>query len=200
MRTFLRSFAVAAALICAAGPAWAAAPAMTPTLTIGAPQAPADVSPGLEDLLYLGPVAFGITIRRNAGDIANKFATRAGAAVNDYKAGVEGAGNAWQARTLESESAYEQGVTESIGRKAFGAGVSKAGAAKYQRNASILGPGRFQQGVSNAKDAYATAIAPVLAVLSGLQLGVKGPRGSQANFARSNAVGLALRNWKTGKS
>lgn len=151
----------------------------------------------LELLASLGGIAFGITIRKDAGSIAAKFATRAQAAAGDYKDGVSSAGPKWEANTAASEAAYEAGVQQSIQRKAFQAGVSGKGS-KFQTNAVNLGSQRYGSGVANAKDAYARGIAPVLQTLSALTLPPKSFRGSPQNQQRANAVATALAALRTG--
>ena len=47
---------------------------------------------------------------KDTGSLAKKFATRAGAAANDYKDGVAQAGGDWEANTKAAEQNYEAGV------------------------------------------------------------------------------------------
>lgn len=136
---------------------------------------------------------------RDIGTLANKFVARAGQAQGDYKSGVEGAGQAWEAGAAAGESNYEQGVQNAIGRKAFGKGIRQAGGSKYVKNAAGLGPQRYGTGVANAKDAWAQGFGPVAAVISGLTLPPKGPKRSPQNMARANMVATALGAWKEGK-
>jgi len=147
---------------------------------------------------YLGAgVAFGITIRKDAATIANKFSTRAAAAQGDYKTGVTGSGSTWEAGAKNGEQNWEQGVADAASRKAFTKGVTgKAG--KFEANATNLGPQRFVQGVQNAQGAYQTAIQPVLDKLKSIQLPPKGPRRSPQNQQRANMVALELGKLKTG--
>jgi hypothetical protein len=183
----------------AAGPALAlpvGAVVHTPTLT--ASTSAHFPTRAVSLLASLAGVVFGITIRKDAGSIANKFATRAAAAQGDYKDGVAAAGPKWEAATAAAESSYEGGVQQAISRKAFAAGVSGKGG-KFQANAVNLGSQRYGPGVTNAKDAYARGIAPVLQTLSSLQLPARGFRGSPQNQQRSNAVATALAAMRTGK-
>lgn len=148
--------------------------------------------------LVLSVAALGASIKmRDMGFLANKFATRAGAASNDYKSGVETAGADWEQGAIAGEDNYKAGVNDAMARGAFGKGVRRAGAGKYTKNASQLGPQRYQQGVANAKDEWAKGFAPVAQVLAGLNLPPKGPKRSPANQNRSNMVQTALGAWKT---
>lgn len=180
-----------------AGPALAASLPVSPGahLTAAAP-----ASSAIRSVLRLlvGVAALGASIKmRDMGFLANKFATRAGAASGDYKTGVETAGSDWEQNASAAEDNYKQGVNDSMSRNAFSKGVRRAGAAKYVKNATTLGPQRYQQGVANAKDAWAQGFAPVAQALQSLVLPPKGPKRSPANQNRSNMVQTALGAWKT---
>jgi len=133
---------------------------------------------------------------RDLGALSAKFVARAGAASGDYKSGVESAGQAWEAGAASGEGNYEQGVQAAIARKGYGKGIRRAGQAKYVRNAGQLGPQRYTQGVTNAKDAWAQGFAPVAQVIAGLNLPPKGPKRSPQNMQRANMVALELGKWK----
>jgi hypothetical protein len=171
--------------------------AHTPTLTAPSAPAPAPFSPG-RHLVPLAPLA-GITIRKDAGSIAKKFSTRAGAASNDYKDGVAASGQDWQTNALAGEGNYEQGVAASIADKRYGKGISAAGAQKFVQNATTLGPQRFQTGVANAETAYARGVQPHLDAMKGLNLPPRGPKGSAQNQQRANIVATRNREIKLGK-
>lgn len=137
---------------------------------------------------------------KDAGTLATKYAARATAAATDYRTGVEQAGGDWEAATANSESAYEQGVQEAVGRKAFAKGVRAAGAGHYVKRAVELGATRYGPGVNAGKDRWAANTAPALQVIAGLTLPPRGPRRSPQNQARSAAVATALGAWKTGRT
>lgn len=139
-----------------------------------------------------------ITIK-DVGTLATKFATRARAAAGDYKDGVAGAGQAWEAGATAAEQAYQDGVNEAIGRKAFGKGVRASGQAHYVKRATELGAQRYAGGIDAGKDRWAQNTAPVLQVIAGLTLPPKGSRRSPANMQRANMVATALGNWKANK-
>jgi hypothetical protein len=130
---------------------------------------------------------------RNVQESATKFKTRAGAAGEDYKRGVAGAGQRWQAGAEASEGAYEAGVQEAIGQKRFAAGVRRAGAQRYQDKATMLGPDRFRTGVAAAEGDWARGFAPHAAALSAFDPGPKGPRGSAQNYDRARRTAEHLR-------
>lgn len=124
---------------------------------------------------------------RSAAESAAKFKTRAAAASNDYAAGVRGAGGRWAAGAEAAEDAWATGTQEAIASRRFGKGVRKAGAAKYEQNATTLGPQRFAQGVQNAEGAYSAGVQPFIAAMSSAQLPPKGARGSAQNVSRVQA-------------
>lgn len=130
---------------------------------------------------------------RSIQDAQEKFKTRAAAASGDYSKGVANAGGKWLAGATASEDAYSQGVTEAVTQRRFGAGVRRAGAQKYQDRAVKLGPQRYQTGVAEGAPEWGKNFAPHAGVLASLDLGTKGMRGSEQNYARSRMVGAALR-------
>jgi hypothetical protein len=199
MRIVTRLSAVFAVLILAAGPIVAAplAPPLSPIVS-AAPQQ-ADTVARTVVALAIGALAIGMAIKvKDNATITRKYVTRAGAAANDYKAGVEGAAGDWEAGARAGEANYAQGVQEAISDGRFGKGIAgKAG--KYRDNASKLGATRYPDGVRNAEGAYAGGVAPYLEKLRSLTLPPKGPRRSPANQNRANMVALELGKLKTGK-
>lgn len=192
MRINTRLAVLTAAILLAAGPVLCAtslAPAGA-RWTVPAESA----SPGVRALALLGYglAAFGAIRIADTAKLAAKYVTRAGAAVGDYKAGVEQAGGDWESGAKAGEPNYEAGVQESIAKKRYGRGIAAAGAGKYVRNASTLGSQRYQPGVANAQAAWATGVQPSLDRLKSLQLPPRGQRRSPQNQARANMVALEL--------
>jgi hypothetical protein len=132
----------------------------------------------------------GIRKIKTPAAAAEKFATRAGGAQADYKAGVQGAGQSWQDASAANEPVYAQATQDAIGRGAYGKGVAKAGAAKYTDRASNLGSQRYPSGIAAGKSAYASNVQPYFDTLSGLTLPAKRVKGQ--NQERSNVVQMAL--------
>jgi hypothetical protein len=132
----------------------------------------------------------GIRKIKTPAAAGEKFATRAGGAQNDYKMGVQNAGQAWQDSTVAAEPVYAQATQDAIGRGAFGKGVTKAGGAKFQDRASSLGANRYPSGIAAGKGAYVQNVQPYFDTLAGLQLPAKRVKGQ--NQERSNVVAQAL--------
>jgi hypothetical protein len=122
-----------------------------------------------------------------------KFRTRAANASEDYKRGVQGAGGRWLEGAAGSASSWSSGTQEAISQGRFEKGVRAAGAAKYQERATTLGPERFRSGVAAGAPEWAKNFAPFHSALSSQQLGTKGPRGSDQNYARAAEVGRLMR-------
>lgn len=192
MRLFRRLLLATVALLLAAGPVLSAATVPLGAVSWTMPLAPGFADEGTITLLGVGLAVVGMIRIRDTATLAGKYVTRAGQAVGDYKAGVEGAGGDWEAGAKAGEANYEAGVQEAIGRKRYGKGIASAGAGKYVKNAANLGAQRYVPGVNNAKDAWATGVQPALDMLKSLNLPPKGPRRSPANQARANMVALEL--------
>lgn len=124
---------------------------------------------------------------------AQKFVTRASAAGGDYKAAVSNAGQRWQANASAANDTWKAGVNDAAGRNAFANGVTKAGPAKYQDNASGKGAQRYPQGVQAAGPTWQANVAPYLQTIAGLNLPPRQPKGNPGNYQRVQAVGDALR-------
>lgn len=114
-------------------------------------------------------------------------------ATQDYTAGIDNPRTDWATATKAAEKNYDSAVQAAIGRKSFGKGVTKAGTGKWQQNARDKGAPRFAQGVSVARPSYEEGFAPYRAVIAGLNLPARGPKGDPANIARVTAVTTALR-------
>jgi hypothetical protein len=136
---------------------------------------------------------------RDTASIAKKFVARASAATNDYKTGVEAAGQDWQANTERSGDNYAAGVQQAIGDKRFERGVQAAGAAKFVTRASTLGAQRFPTGVGAAEADFAKGAAPYLDALKSMELPPRRPKGDPGNQARAQAVAMRLRAIKVGR-
>ena len=162
-----------------------------PTLSPISSPAPVPARPFTLPLGLLG-LAGAIQVK-DTGAVAAKFKMRASGASQDYASGVAAAGSAWEQGARAGESNYEQGVQDAIGRKAFGKGVSAAGASKYTDNATKLGVQRYPTGIANAEGAYAKGVGPFLDVVKSLTLPPRGPKGSPANQQRAQVVAAAMR-------
>lgn len=130
---------------------------------------------------------------KDATAAAQKFVTRAGAAANDYTAGVANSGNAWQTNTQAAANTYALGVQEAISNGRFQKGVNANAQQKLMTRVAAVGGNRFSTGVQQAGPAWQAGSAPFLATIAGLTLPPRGPKGSAQNNLRVTAVTDALR-------
>jgi hypothetical protein len=176
-------------------------PALTlPVLSAHSPTFTADTAPAPHGPLSspaapLAPMV-GMAIKvKDVTAAAKKFKDRASAASGDYSTGVAGAASDWEAKSAAAEETYKSAVIDAAGKGRYGQGV-RGSAGKYQKNATGVGPQRYQTGIANAQDGYAQAMGPVLSAIAGLTLPPRGVKGT--NQERSNIVATALRKLKVG--
>lgn len=135
---------------------------------------------------------------KSASDSAAKWSRNASNASGDYKKGVQAPKRSWAQATADSAEAWQQGVTEAASRGAFESGVAAAGDSKWQRKSVQVGAQRYSSGVQAAKGDYQAGFAPYAAVIEGVTLPPRGPKGSPGNYQRTQAIGTALHDAKTG--
>jgi len=129
---------------------------------------------------------------RSVDSIATKWAEVTPMRSADYAAGVANPRRSWAAATKAAEKSYEDGVTKSIARKAFGKGVAKAGDEKWSRKATVNGTRNWGPGVSEAKGDYAAGFAPYHAAIAACTLPPRYARRDPRNLARVKAIVDAL--------
>jgi len=140
-----------------------------------------------------------VSIVPSVGKVAEKWARRAASASGEYEQGVMGTSKSWASAAGAAEKNYVAGVNAAAAAGRFGKGVSKAGDAKWKKNAVEKGPTRYAQGVGVAPADYAGQVGPYLEVIGRTDLPARGPVGSENNYARVSAIGKALRQAKTGR-
>jgi hypothetical protein len=133
---------------------------------------------------------------KDTATIAKKWATRAGAAGQDYTSGVQNPSTDWATATTAAANTYASGVQQAVSDGRFAKGVSKAGTSKWQTNAVNKGSSRYTQGVTASTSNYQTAMDPYMQTLAGLTLPARMPKGDPSNINRVTAVDTALRNKK----
>ncbi len=135
---------------------------------------------------------------RDAASIARKWATVTPQRSQDYADGIQNPKKDWQQRTEAANDAWKEGVSRAATADLFKKGVSAAGTAKWQTNALEKGPGRWQQGVALAQDAYEAGFAPFRAAIERTTLPPRFARRDPRNLARVKAIVDALIAVKTG--
>jgi len=121
-----------------------------------------------------------------------RWSRRASAASGDFQKGIQAAAGRWQPAAAGAQANYEQGVTAAIAKKAFAAGVNKAGDAKWVKRASEVGPARFSQGVTVAQPEYEQGVGPIWSKVAGTVLASRGPRRSEGNYQRAVTTAKAF--------
>lgn len=125
-------------------------------------------------------------------DIADKWSKVTPDRAAYYEAGVKNPLENWEEATIAAMASYKAAVSAAdIGKRQAG-GVKRAGFAKWQRKSVDLGVDRFGPGVRAAKEDYTDGYSPFQAVLAGLELPARKPRGDPANQDRTKEIGAAL--------
>jgi len=133
-------------------------------------------------------------------DIGRKFAEVTPQRAAEYEAGVRQPQKDWAANTANAEANYKEGVTRAATAGRFGAGVKKAGTAKWQKAAIEKGTVRFGPGVAMAQGDYEAGFEPYHRGIQSLTLPARYPRRDPRNLARVAAVAKALGDIKEARS
>ena len=132
-----------------------------------------------------------ITVK-SAAEIAQKWADVTPARASYYEAEAPAAAAEWEANTVAAGGTYKAGISVAGIEKRFVGGVKRAGAEKFGRKVRDVGVARYAPGVAAAQSDMMTGVADYVAVLEGLEIPDRGPRGSPANYAIVQKVGEAL--------
>lgn len=127
------------------------------------------------------------------GTVTSLWQSRSVGATNEYKSGIQGAGQTWQSAVDEAQDNWSAGVSIAAGANAYQRGVSGK-ASTYVDKAMNIGASRFGPGVQAATNAYQQGMGKVLAVIGAVNLPARNATGS--NGARSTAVSDALHQAK----
>ncbi len=130
--------------------------------------------------------------------IAAKWGRNASAAGPSYKDGVSAPRRSWSTAAAAADDARKAGLAAADARDAFRTGVTAAGDAKWKNNAVKLGAARYPQGVQNAQPDFSQGFAPYHAVIAGVTLSPRGPKGSPENLNRVAEIANALHSAKQG--
>ncbi len=132
-----------------------------------------------------------MAVIKSMSEIAKKWAEVTPGRAAYYETGVRTTAKDWAGNAAMAASAYEAGVQEAIGRGAFQRGVSERGTSGW-REATLAKKARWAAGVRLGEPRYMSGFAPYRAVIEGVTLPPRGPRGDPGNYARCEAIGLAL--------
>lgn len=135
---------------------------------------------------------------KTAQQSAQKFVDRAGAASQDFVQGAEQTTKDQSAAAIAAAPNYAAGVQAAITRGAYAKGLQQSGKAGWLKGIREKGANRFAEGVATGAGKYAANSGKYDGARSAADSLPRGPKGSEANFARAKAVGLALRKAKIG--
>ena len=133
---------------------------------------------------------------RSIADIARKWTDVTPARRQIYEANVKAPLRDWQTEAMAREDAWDRGVEEARAAKRFGKGVRKVGTEKWKKRASLVGPGRWAEGVRIAGPEYLSGFGPYRDEIEKVVLPPRGPAGDPENYRRVEAIGIALRKKK----
>lgn len=129
---------------------------------------------------------------KDVGTLTAKYLSRAGGAVNDYKAGVMTPKASQSASAIAAAPLWQQAVNSPAALNAFKKNLQAAGDAGWQNGAINKGAVNYPNGVRLGAPKWGNNVAPYLQTIAGLTLPAKGIKGSDSNIARVSAVAQAL--------
>lgn len=136
---------------------------------------------------------------KSAAQSAEKFVRNAANASTDYGEGAAQTTKDQSASAIAAKSNYVAGVQASIARGSYEKGLSASGKAGWLRGVQTKGVERFAGGVAAAREKYAQNSGKYDSARDAAKNLPRGTRGSQSNYARSQAVGNALNALRIGK-
>lgn len=133
----------------------------------------------------------------DAATAAERWAASAGTAQQRFTEGVQSTTKDPTALAVAQQNKMLANTTAAIQNGRWARGLQRAGKAGWQQ-ATIAKAGNFSTGVSAAKDKYAQAMGPVLAVISQLQTQVNAMPNNNIEDAiqRSATMQRGLHAWK----
>jgi len=130
------------------------------------------------------------------GDVARKWAEVTPGRAAFYEAGIRAPRTPWAAAAAAAEANQIAGSSAAAARKAYSAGVRKAGDEKWSRKSLAVGPGRFAEGARAAQPDYESGFGRFHSAIASASLPPRGPKGDARNYARVQAIGDALHKLK----
>lgn len=135
---------------------------------------------------------------KTAQQASTKYVERAGAASQDYVTGAESSQKDQAAAAIAAAPNYAAGVQAAITRGAYAKGLQASGKSGWLNGIRNKGQNRFAEGVAAGAMKYAQNSGKFDSARSAAESLPRGPKGSEANYARAKAVGQALRKLKVG--
>lgn len=142
-------------------------------------------------LLPLMPILGAIKVK-SVTEVRDKWLDVTPGRAAYYEAEASVAGADWEKGAADASGAFKAGISAANIEQLFKGGIKRAGAEKYNRKVKDVGVARFSQGVSAAGPDFEKGVSPFLDEISKLTLDARQPRGSEANYGRVRAIGVAL--------
>lgn len=136
---------------------------------------------------------------KTAQQVAEKYASRAGAASTDYVSGVETTSKDQAARAIASAEIHKQATIAALNEGRYAKGLQKAGNQAWKDGVRKKGGSRYAEGVSVASGKYATNSGAYDGARNAAASLPRGLKGSETNLAKVKVVVSALRAVKAGK-
>ncbi|TAK58904.1 hypothetical protein EPO14_01135 [Patescibacteria group bacterium] len=137
---------------------------------------------------------------KTAQQVSTKFAERAANATGEYVEGAKTTDKDQSAAAIAAKDVYRTALAESFTRGSYEKGLQKSGKVGWLKGVEDKGAVRFGEGARASADKYATESGRYDGARQAARSLPRGVKGSEANFARSKAVGKALRDLKVGSS
>ena len=127
----------------------------------------------------------------SADVIAKKWVDVTPARASYYEEEAPKAGNLWETNTIGAKGTYKAAVADPKISDRF-AGGARGKAEKFARKVTDVGVGRFGPGVSAAEADMEAGFDPYAAVLAGITVSDRKPRGDPANYNIVKEIGDPL--------
>jgi len=129
---------------------------------------------------------------KDTSRVAAKWARVTPERTTDYLDGVNQPRRDWARAASGAQETHAAAMVKAAASKSYARGVNAAGTAKWQTRAVAKGPGRFQEGVRIAESDYMRGFEPYAAVIKGVALPPRYPKGDPRNLERVRAIAIAL--------
>jgi hypothetical protein len=136
---------------------------------------------------------------KQLSSIASKYSRVTPERATDYALGIANPRVDWATATAAAAAVYKSAVIAAANEGRFEKGVTAAGTPKWKARATAVGPNRFAEGVALAGPDYSKGFAPYHAIIAGMNLPPRYPKGDKRNIDRVAILAAALHAAKIGK-
>ena len=128
----------------------------------------------------------------SADEVAKKWAEETPRRSTYYEKETPAAADRWATNATAAADNYKAAVQAVDIAKRFAGGIKRVGATKFKRKVEAVGIARFGPGVTAAVEDMEKGVGPYLAVIAATEIGARKPRGDPANYERVKKIGVAL--------